>query len=53
MKPKLNFNSKLNIIFYAAYAAGLALLIYDDPEIIKEPKKRPDWLEWKKAIKEY
>ena len=53
LKPKLNSNSKSNITFYTAYAAGLALLIYNDPETIKEPKKRPNWLEWKKAIKEY
>ena len=53
MKLKLNFNSKLNIVFYAIYAASLVLLIYNNPKIIKEVKKRPNWPEWKKAIKEY
>ena len=42
LKLKSNSNFKLNRTFYAVYAAGLALLIYNDPETIKEPKKRPN-----------
>ena len=37
--------------FYTAYTAGLILLIYDNLKIIKEAKLRPNWPEWKKAIK--
>ena len=51
LKLKLSSNSKSNTAFYTAYAASLALLIYNDLETIKETKLRPNWLEWKKAIK--
>ena len=51
LKLKLNFNSKLNTVFYIVYIAGSASLIYDNPETIEEARTRPDWLEWMKAIK--
>ena len=51
LKLKLSSNSKLNIAFYTVYAAGLVLSIYNNPKTIKEVKTRPNWLEWKKAIK--
>ena len=51
MKLKLSFNFKLNIAFYTIYIASLVLSIYNNPEIIKEVKSRPNWLEWKKVIK--
>ena len=54
MKP-LNFTYrlKLNIVFYTVYIASLILLIYNNFKTIKEVKKRPNWPEWKKAVKGY
>ena len=37
--------------FYTIYIASLILLIYNDFNIIKEVKLRPNWPEQKKAIK--
>ena len=51
LKLKLSSNSKLNTAFYTTYTAGLVLLIYNNPETIKEAKSKPNQLEQKKAIK--
>ena len=50
-KLKLSSNSKPNIAFYTAYTASPTSLIYNNPKTIKKIKLRPNWLEWKKAIK--
>ena len=42
LKLKLSFDSKLNTAFYIIYIASLVLLIYNNFEIIKEVKSRPD-----------
>ena len=42
LKLKLSSNFKLNIAFYTIYTASLVLLIYNNLEIIKKAKSRPN-----------
>ena len=42
MHQQTKHKSNTNIVFYTIYTAGLVLLIYNNPETIKETIKRSD-----------